>query len=45
MLPFGQLAVGAIAERAGAPLATAVACAAALGGIGLITRHYQLLRA
>jgi predicted MFS family arabinose efflux permease len=45
MLPFGQLAVGVIAERAGAPLATAVACAAALGAIGLITRHYHLLRA
>src|SRR5918997_6804723 len=44
MLPFGQLAVGAIAERAGAPLATAVACAVALGGIGLIARHYRLLR-
>jgi len=45
MLPFGQLAVGAIAERVGAPLATAVACALALVGIGLISRHYQLLRA
>jgi MFS family permease len=45
MLPFGQLAVGLIAERVGAPLATAGACAVALGGIGLITRHYRLLRA
>ena len=44
MLPFGQLAVGAIAERVGAPLATAGACAVALGGIGLIARHYRLLR-
>jgi predicted MFS family arabinose efflux permease len=44
MLPFGQLAVGAVAERVGAPLATAVACAAALGSIGLIARHYRLLR-
>jgi MFS family permease len=44
MLPFGQLAVGVIAERAGAPLATAGACAVALGSIGLIARHYRLLR-
>jgi predicted MFS family arabinose efflux permease len=44
MLPFGQLAVGAIAERVGAPLATAGACAVALVGIGLIARHYRLLR-
>jgi hypothetical protein len=39
------LAVGAVAERVGAPLATAVACVVALGGIGLIARHYRLLRA
>ena len=45
MLPFGQLAVGVIAERIGAPLATAFACALALAGIGLIARHYRLLRA
>ena len=44
MLPFGQLAVGVIAERAGAPLATAGACVVALAGIGLIARHYRLLR-
>jgi predicted MFS family arabinose efflux permease len=44
MLPFGQLAVGAIAERVGAPLATAGACAVALVGIGLIARHCRLLR-
>jgi hypothetical protein len=44
MLPFGQLAVGFAAERVGAPLATAGACTVALGGIGLITRHYRLLR-
>ncbi|HEX2280792.1 MAG TPA: MFS transporter [Thermomicrobiales bacterium] len=44
MLPFGQLAVGAIADRAGAPLATVTACAVALGSVGLITRHYRLLR-
>jgi MFS family permease len=43
MLPFGQLAVGAIAERVGAPLATAGACAMALGGIALIARHYRLV--
>jgi MFS family permease len=45
MLPFGQLAVGVIAERVGAPLATVSACAVALVGIGLIARHYRLLRA
>ena len=45
MLPFGQLAVGVIAERIGAPLATAFACALALAGIALIARHYRLLRA
>jgi predicted MFS family arabinose efflux permease len=44
MLPFGQLAVGVIAERTGAPLATVGACAVALVGIGLIARHYRLLR-
>jgi MFS family permease len=41
MLPFGQLAVGAIADRVGAPLATAGACAVALCGIGLIARRYR----
>jgi MFS family permease len=45
MLPFGQLAVGVIAERVGAPLATVGACIVALAGIALITRHYRLLRA
>jgi MFS family permease len=45
MLPFGQLAVGVIAERVGAPLATFGACIVALAGIALITRHYRLLRA
>jgi predicted MFS family arabinose efflux permease len=44
MLPFGQLAVGVIAERTGAPLATAGACVVALAGIGLIARHYRLFR-
>jgi MFS family permease len=44
MLPFGQLAVGAVAERVGAPLAIAGACAVALIGIGLIARHYRMLR-
>jgi MFS family permease len=44
MLPFGQLAVGVIAERVGAPLAIAGACGVALVGIGLIARHYRLLR-
>jgi MFS family permease len=44
MLPFGQLAIGVIADRTGAPLAIAGACAMALVGIGLIARHYRLLR-
>ncbi len=44
MLPFGQLAVGAIADRIGAPLATAGACAVALCGIGLIARRDQVWR-
>jgi hypothetical protein len=34
-----------IAERVGAPLATVGACIVALAGIGLIARHYRLLRA
>jgi MFS family permease len=37
LLPLGQLAVGALADRIGAPLAMAAACAIALLGIGLIT--------
>jgi hypothetical protein len=44
MLPFGQLAVGVLAERTGAPLAVASACVVALVGIALIARHYRLLR-
>jgi MFS family permease len=37
LLPLGQFAVGALADRIGAPLAMAAACAIALLGIGLIT--------
>jgi predicted MFS family arabinose efflux permease len=44
MLPFGQLAIGVIADRTGAPLAISGACALALVGIGLVARHYRLLR-
>jgi predicted MFS family arabinose efflux permease len=44
LLPFGQLAVGVIAERTGAPLAIIGGCIVALAGIGLIARHYRMLR-
>lgn len=44
MLPFGQLAVGAMADRVGTPLAMAGACSVALGGIAVIARRYQLWR-
>jgi predicted MFS family arabinose efflux permease len=44
MLPFGQLVIGAVADRIGAPFAMTGACSAALIGIGIITRRYQLLR-
>ena len=36
MLPIGQLAVGALADRIGAPWAMVSACVLALAGIGLI---------
>jgi MFS family permease len=45
LLPFGQLAVGALAERAGAPTATAAACALALGAIGAIQWRMSARRA
>jgi predicted MFS family arabinose efflux permease len=45
MLPLGQIAVGAMANRIGAPLAVAGACALALGGVGLIARRFPSLRA
>ena len=37
LLPIGQLAVGALAERRGAPLAQATACIIALAGIGYLS--------
>lgn len=44
VLPLGQLAVGAAASRIGVPTATAVACALALGWIGVVARRYPSLR-
>jgi MFS family permease len=44
VLPLGQLAVGAVAARTGAPAATAIACALALASVGLVARRYPSLR-
>jgi predicted MFS family arabinose efflux permease len=44
MLPLGQLPLGALADRIGAPEATAIACAVALGLIGLIAVRFPSLR-
>jgi MFS family permease len=44
MLPLGQLPLGALADRIGAPEATAIACAVALGLIGLIALRFPSLR-
>ncbi|MDP9363030.1 MAG: MFS transporter, partial [Chloroflexota bacterium] len=44
VLPLGQLAVGTIAARTGAPIATVISCALALGSIGLVARRYPSLR-
>jgi hypothetical protein len=44
LLPVGQLAVGILADRFGAPLATVVACALALAWIALVARRYPALR-
>jgi MFS family permease len=45
LLPLGQLAVGAIANRFGSPPAVAGACLVALGCIALIARRFPSLRA
>lgn len=44
MLPLGQLPLGALADRIGAPAATVIACAVALGCIGLIALRFPSLR-
>jgi hypothetical protein len=44
VLPLGQLAVGGLADRLGAPTAPAVACGVALGCIGLVVWRFRLLR-
>ena len=44
MLPIGQLTVGALANRFGAPPAVAAACAVALALIVIIARRYASLR-
>lgn len=45
MLPLGQLPLGAIADRVGAPAATAGACVLAAVLIGLVALRYPSLRA
>jgi MFS family permease len=45
MLPLGQLAVGALANQVGAPLAMTISCLLALGCIVLVVRRYPSLRA
>jgi MFS family permease len=44
VLPLGQLAVGAIANALGAPLAVVVACTVALACIFIIVRRFPSLR-
>ena len=44
MLPFGQLAVGALANAIGAPAAIVIACGAALVCVGVIARRFPSLR-
>jgi MFS family permease len=44
MLPLGQLPIGALAERVGAPLATALACGIAGFAILLLAARYPALR-
>ena len=44
MLPIGQLPIGALADRIGAPSATALACAIALGCIALMALRFPSLR-
>jgi hypothetical protein len=42
LLPLGQLAVGAVADRVGPALAMAGACLVALVAIGFVSRRYPL---
>lgn len=44
MLPLGQLPLGALADRFGAPSATAIACAIALGIVALLALRFPSLR-
>ncbi len=44
MLPLGQLPLGALADRFGAPAATAIACAVALGIVALLAIRFPSLR-
>jgi hypothetical protein len=44
MLPLGQLPIGALADRIGAPAATALSCAVALGCVALIAIRFPSLR-
>ncbi|HEV2109259.1 MAG TPA: MFS transporter [Thermomicrobiales bacterium] len=44
MLPLGQLAVGAVADQIGTPLAMVCACSLALGCIGVIAWRFPSLR-
>jgi MFS family permease len=44
MLPLGQLPIGALAQRAGAPAATALACGIAAALVIVITARYPALR-
>jgi len=44
MLPLGQLPLGALADRVGAPAATASACAVAALLIGIVAMRYPSLR-
>jgi MFS family permease len=45
MLPVGQLAVGAVADRIGTPLAMAAACALALACIGVVAWRFPVRQA
>lgn len=44
MLPLGQLPIGALAQRVGAPAATATACGIAVLAVLLISARYPALR-
>ena len=44
MLPFGQLAIGALANAIGTPAAMVAGCVVALGCIGIIAQRFPSLR-